>query len=317
MPLRTGVDAMDLGVDPSNGDLWIIYRDREMWKYTLAGGYEDGIYEYTALSSGYIVLFMDIASGGYAHCMLDHAYLPEQEYIYDCNGNKMMSTGWGGVDNHFADNANFGTSGAHANDLVMFVGYYSAGTDPKYVIMLWGFKKPYTFYPDGYYTETYLSPSEVGGYNKVFHDYVQGMDTGIEGTNIWFLEAPDYYCAAFRLDPTGASYVFDLVYNGLYFGTGTEQTGDSCWTANVCDLSRDSKGRFHVLDNIGGQGVIKVFTGSSTGGKSYGHYGDAKTIKGLPLKLDGDDFGGRMFVLHGDATNGYMLSIFESYEMPG
>jgi hypothetical protein len=287
-----------------------------MWKYTLAAWYQDGTNKYTAWSSDYIVLFMDIASGGYCHCMLDHAYLPEQEVIYDCDGNKMMSTGWGGVENHFADNANFSTSGDHANDLIMFVGYYSGGYDPKYVTMLWGFKKPYTFYPDGYYTETYLPPGDVGGIDKVFHEYVQGMDTGVEGTNIWFLEAPDYYCAAFRLDPTGVSFIFDLVYNDQYFGTGTEQTGDTCWTANVCDLARTPDNRFHVLDNIGGVGVIKVFTGSATGGTSHGHYGDAATLSGAPLKLDGSDSDGNMVVLHGSASTGYFISIFMPSEMP-
>jgi hypothetical protein len=318
IPLRSGVDAIDLGVDPLNGDLWIGYSDRQAWKYTLAGWYQDGVNKYSAGDPDYTIRFMDTAKGGFIHFLVVHSYLPERELIYDSDGNLLMVNSWGGVENHFADCTNFGMSGPHANDLIMFVGYPS----PPYtywVNMIWGFRAPlYKFTPDylPYYTETDLYPP-VTGIDNVYPDYVKGMDTGVEGTNIWFLEAPDYYCAAFRLAPGPSSYMYTLDYNDLYFGTGSEETGDSGWTANACDLARDSDGRLHVLDVVSGQPVIKVFIGSSTGGTSVGHYGDSATISGAPIALDGDDFDGKMFVLHGDSTNGFKLSIFMPSEFPG
>jgi len=47
-----------------------------------------------------------------------------------------------------------------------------------------------------------------------------------------------------------------------------------------------------------------------------GHYGDECTIDGTPRRIDGSDYNGMMFVLHGDDTNGYKVSVFFPEEMP-
>ena len=140
------------------------------------------------------------------------------------------------------------------------------------------------------------------GIDVVYQDYCIAITSSADGQDLWTLTAPNYYAAAFKL--VGSTYYKTQVFDNSYFGTGTEQTDDTCWTANVVDMDRDKTGKFHVLDLVDGQAVIKVFTGSATGGTSYGHYGDSSTISSTPIALDGDDFGGKMFVLHGNSYYG-------------
>ena len=78
--------------------------------------------------------------------------------------------------------------------------------------------------------------------------------------------------------------------------------------------AHDTSNRFHVLDLVSDEPVIKVFTGSSAGGTALGHYGDSNTIISTPMRIDGGDHDGRMFVLHGNDTDGYFVSIFHPDE---
>ena len=306
--------AVDLGVDPSNGDLWIVYDDRQVWLYALNNWYDDETYKYQSCWNNADVKFMDIASGGYAMYMtIGHPGYGCELNFKNSTGGTTFGVGLGTAgSSFFQDGTNFGTSGTYANNLAMYFGVDNVGMG-YYNYYMKELANPYTA-PPTYNVSGNMPYSPVTGYNRVFHEYVVGLDTGLEGTDFWFLEAPDYYCAAFKKVPYSSWHV--LSYNDSYFGAGSEQTDDTGWTADVCDLSRDDTGRFHVLDNVSDEPVIKVFTGSSTGGTSHGHYGDSDTIGSTPLKLDGGDFDGKMFVLHGSATDGYYLSIFMPIEMP-
>jgi len=312
--LRSGVQAVDLGVDPENGDLRIVYEDHQVLLYTLGGWYDDGAYQYQCMWNNADVIFMDVAADGYAMYMgIGDAGYGCEFNIKDSSGNTTTGMGLGMyTDQFFQDCTNFGTEGTYANNLAMYMGIENLGMG-LYNFYVFEVTSPYD-YPMSYFVSDSMPYSPVDGYYRVFHEYVQGMDTGMEGTDFWFLEAPDFYCAAFRKTPYSSYY--HLTYNDSYFGAGSEQTDDTGWTADVCDLARDMSDQFHVLDLVDDEGVIKVFTGSASGGESIGHYGDSDTISSTPLKIDGGDFDEKMFVLHGNSADGYFLSVFMPSEYP-
>jgi len=61
---------------------------------------------------------------------------------------------------------------------------------------------------------------------------------------------------------------------------------------------------------------IKVWDFDGTTPTSLGGFGDSTSISGPPLRLEGGDFDGKIFVIHGHATTQWSLSIFQPYEMP-
>ncbi|MCX6646434.1 MAG: hypothetical protein NTY09_08770 [bacterium] len=309
IPLRAGYTAYDLGVDPEDGDIYIIYNDHSTYVYSLNDWYET-YSDYFPTTQYSDFDRVDVAAGGWG--IYSKKMSNPGVYVYDGVGIYVSGTAWGGGENKLRDVTNMGMDGEYANDLHYFIGYYHTGMGVNIIM-------PRSYLDELGYPQSPCYYSEVFNYNiygiNVAHqEFVQAIDAGIEGSNYWYLEAPDYYCAAFR--QTGSGYRRDPVYNNSYFGTGTEETGDTCWTADVCDLAHDADGRFHVLDKVDGEAVIKVFSGSATGGTAHGSYGDATTIKSTPLRMDGSDFDGNMIVLHGNPTDGYFISLFLPSEFP-
>jgi len=315
IPLRGTIEAIDIGIDEASGDAWICFGDRGVYTYTMDDWYQTGAYRYTVASTNSEIDMMDVAKDGWAHFMTHHPTYSPTEYIVNPSGTVTMGMGWGGADNHFRDVTNFpeGT-GNYSLDLLMYMGYWhtSMGID---ITMVRAFVDPNYTNSGSWLTETYVyMPRE--GIQKVYQDYVQAIDGDPDANSIWILEAPDYYCAKFRFDPYIADYWKRQVYDNSYCGTGTADEGDSCWTEDVCDMSRDTDVNIHVLDLVDDQGVIKVFTPSASGGTAHGHYGDSDTLSYDPISLDGSDYDGNMFVIHGNSTDGYYLSIFKPIEFP-
>ncbi len=314
IPLRPGYDAVDIGIDPADGDIWIVYSDARVYHYTLDQWYQDESYAYQASLYG-TVLYMDTASGGYSVFVYTTNPNGGSIYVYSPTGNMQNGGGWGSAGGPYfwCDALAYGETGPDANDLTFLVGALnSSGAQYDMYMREWAY--PYAFSNTKYFVSYSFPLTPVTGYNRIFHEYVQGLDTDTNGSTFWALEAPDYYCAAFNKSPYASWYI--LSYANSYFGTGTEETGDTCWTADVRDLGRDNDGRFHVLDNVSGTPAVKVFTGSASGGTSYGHYGDSVTIEGEPQRIDGNDYDGNMVVLHGDSVDGFMISVFKQVEMP-
>jgi hypothetical protein len=314
IPLRSGTEAVDLGIDPSNGDLWIVSSDLQNWKYTLTGWYANGAYQYTVPEPGGTLQWMDVAKGGYAHLMELHPVYSPTEWLLNNTGGIVVGMGWGGADNHFRDTTNYPSTGTFADSLMMYMGYYHTYYSTN-ITMIRGYMPPSYGLSSMYYTETWVYPP-LTGIDKIYQDYLVAIDSDVSGNSFWALEHTDFYCGRFKAN--GPAGWVGQSFDNAYFGTGTEQTGDTCWTMDVVDMSRDKNGKFHVLDLVDGHAIVKEFTGSASGGSSLGHYGNTdETIKGLPIAIDGDDFGGRMFVIHGSASTGYFLSIFMPSEYPG
>ena len=309
IPLRDGYKALDLGVDPEDGDLYILYDDHSTYIYKLDDWYATHS-SYFNITQYFDCNMVDVAAGGWG--IYTRKMSNPSVYVYDGSGNLSFGSGWGGGENKLRDVCNMGMTGQYDNDLHYFIGYFHT-TMSVNIIM------PRSYLDESGYASNPCYYSEVFNYTydgitKAHQEYVQAIDSGTEGDNYWYLEAPDYYCAAFI--QTGSGYWRNPVYNNSYFGTGTEETDDTCWTADVCDLGHDADGRFHVLDKIDDEAVIKVFSGSSSGGTAHGSYGDEYSILSTPLRLDGSDFDGNMIVLHGNPTDGYFISVFLPSEFP-
>ena len=154
------------------------------------------------------------------------------------------------------------------------------------------------------------------GFDKVSLPQVKGV--AIEGDNrIWMLEDnPDYYCSRFYFLDT---LYFDYYYDNLYFGTGYQTDGDSGWH-NAKDLSicpNFEKPRLLVLDELSdGSGVVKSFEEDFDANTitPRGHLDLPDEFSSKPIRMDSAD--STLFVLHGDDSHGYYLSVFYGDEIP-
>jgi hypothetical protein len=75
------------------------------------------------------------------------------------------------------------------------------------------------------------------------------------------------------------------------------------------DITRDNNNDFYVLDfSSSGFAIVKKYDNL---GAPIGLFGNALTISGDPLRIEGSDHNGNIFVLHTDG-----ISIFFPEEMP-
>ncbi len=169
--------------------------------------------------------------------------------------------------------------------------------------------------------------SQLGlGYNRVYAGHIRGTDPDASGDTFWVLTDPgnpattDYYGARWQLiaSPGGLS---GLSYNNAYFGTGSRTDADTCWY-NARDMTRNSDDVLLVLDELSdGTGRVKGFNGDATGGTSLGGFDIPDSVNGTPLRIDSSDYldpvyGNLVYVLHGDASDGYLMSIYFEDELP-
>ena len=107
-----------------------------------------------------------------------------------------------------------------------------------------------------------------------------------------------------------------MEYNNAYIGTGVQTEDDEGWY-NGHDITRDNQGRIFVLDELeNGEARVKVWSVNGDITQSLGSFGDSSTIQGKPLRIEGSDYDGDIYVLHGD-TLPSMVSVFNPDEMPG
>jgi hypothetical protein len=77
-----------------------------------------------------------------------------------------------------------------------------------------------------------------------------------------------------------------------------------------------------VLDKMpDGSGRIKAFHGDSMGGETVGAFDLDSIVNSTPIRIDSSDYvdpvyGNMIYVLHGDSTDWYYLSIYFDSELP-
>ena len=314
IPLEPGLEALDMGIRASNSDLLILYMDHDSneaqaWKYTAADYYQTGEFDYS-MPTDWFPNRMDVAPTGYASYGIDRLYK-----IFSPGGGQSCSlylNEWAEV----IDISSYNDAGTWANDLCQITAGTNNVGDPDEYVRLWWTVIRYPLYDYDSYTwcgRNYNTDTGYGGLNKTYYEWIQGLETDIDGTSIWMLEDPDYYCTNWTRNTSSPIF---LDFTGEYFGDGTEDS----WT-DARDLARTPDNRFLVLEFDAGQGYVSVWEGDTSGGSKLGEFGDApSSISEEPRRMDGNDLDGSAFVLHGDSyagTDCYKLSIFFDFEIPG
>jgi hypothetical protein len=304
IPLPEPEEVLDIGVQGSNGDLWLLAPE-EMWRYSRDSFYTEGELAYS-LPVDFPAEFMDVAPTGYAGISAGAWYK-----VFSPSGTQTQGSGLDG--GPVRDVAGFSSDGTFGDSLAFIFGTTKNPGEPdEYVRHYLHLIQPpdYVYnYDDSWCGYNYDPDSGYEGFDKTFYEWIKAMDTDLDGESVWIIEQPDFYCSNWYKDS------FLMRFSGDYFGDGTKGS----WN-DLRDMGRDMQNRFMVLDWFDDSAIIKVFTGDQYGGEMLGVFGDSESIVGDPLRIDGSDFEGGAVVLHDDtggASGSFLISVFVPSEMPG
>jgi hypothetical protein len=321
LPLRPGVDAFDLAVNGSDGNLTILYSDDYIYKYLTSEYYQIGNVFYQKLfNNWHAPQFHEVNNDGFT---INGGYVTVASPPWDAPQAWFYKPGAvGPMDfvsiwsmqyvepmpvNIYFDVVSFGNQTDYPTDMGGVYGYDESGA--HWVRMFRHHYSSNYFNFAGWYTTSFTG-SVFTGQNKLYWQYIKAVETDQTGKNVWFVENTDCYASRWSANNS------ILTYDNAAFGTGSPGDADDTWS-NAQDITRDNQNRYFVLDKLtNGSARIKMWTVSGNTTTSEGGFGDTTTISGTPLRIEGGDFNGRIYVLHGNATNGYFLSIFSPIEMP-
>jgi hypothetical protein len=319
IPLRDGFEALDLAVDHADGDLFILFDDGEIWKYTEAAEYQDG----TPLpdEAGFNMEYIDIAPNSYIVVAgyksgLDNGkfFRPDGTYFKDFNYgtynpachvyDALAYTG--SILTNYLGVATCGCpSGTYAKWIVFPPSQYSMFVTPS----------PYIMVGCGETTIGYKSDQNQGTPTR---EIIMGVECGNNSMDyVYYLESHTtaYECDEYRVQRL---YRDVNLKNDPSVTWGGEQSDDMAlgfWDPQ--DISRDSDNNFHIFDILStDEPAIKKYTEDGT---VIGMFGDSISINGTPLRIEGSDYvgpdGNLMFVIHEDSPAD-LLSVFFPSEMP-
>jgi hypothetical protein len=311
MSLRDDEEAVDLAVDPNDGNLLILYDDGEVWEYTAAGLYmqSNASYLFTAVIptspwnpieriANYRI---DIAPSGNMIASGQAGSNGWPAGSWNASGVKIDTAPAPGAGDSVPDVFAFLAGGSYGNSHVFLCPGNGGAQNNLYR----------NYYGGSGWQQHYETAGEnqSTGYQYVKFSQVVGSES-VSGYQYWVIEdAPDYFASRWML--SGWYHSFD----GAWFGTGTQTEADNGWY-KAKDMTMDSAAHFYVLDELSsGQGRIKVFESGSPGNALTQHAaGDADSISESPLRIEGSSFtggpyGNLIFVLHGDAIP-CKLSVF-------
>ncbi len=329
IPLLEGWEARDLAVDPGNGDLHILYYKQvgtshyvETWKYSPCDLYTepDEAFHVTPVGARYNRI--DVSSSHYSLIGGPHQ---------GCSG-KVRNITPEGVDIgpnwiiSCRDLWAFNDGGTWPLDHVTLYGWYNppwnVGGHNTYV-----YRSPYSSFSTWYQAAViYWGPSDPWtGPDKLFGNHVRGTEPVASGNQFWAVKDPgdgvtnDYYGTRWRLDNPGT--FTGVNYDGAWFGAGVQTESDDGWY-NARDITRNAGDDLLVLDRLSDDtGRVKAFTGDASGGAPIGAFDIPSDVNATPIRMDSSDYidpiyDNLVYVLHGDSTDGYLLSIYFPEELP-
>jgi hypothetical protein len=316
--LRTDAEARDLGVDPNDGNLLIIYEDGQVWEYTLSTQYlqSSATNLFTAevvpwTSTGELCNgFVDVAPNGNIFCSAAQGgSFPDAwpAQLFTSSGSPLgmaPSPGFGAV---VPDVFIYSGSSGYANYSVVMAPSDGSGGNYQnnmYRVTPTGSQWAQNYYDDG------PQPAPPTGIDEVYLGWVTGAEAR-DGQRFWVIEDdPEYYAS--RWDQYSFFY---YRYDDQYFGTGSQGDADDTWNLAI-DLTMDSSSRIYVLDELSsGQARIKIFTEGNPGtALTDNAAGDSSTISESPIAIEGtayedSTYGNLLFVLHGNGLPS-KLSVF-------
>ena len=314
IPLRNNFAAYDVAVIHDNGDILILYSDDQVWKYPADTCYQSGELFYTvncdSPSHDFHPTMMDCNRLGVA--ILGHTATNVMwTWHYDSDGNKLGEYGLCGActgnPKLMPDVTAFANNGAYHDHLAVIAG----GNPGTYETNWW-----YNYGPEDTYNSfngQWASLRALPGITYFDHREVIALEGDINGDDLWLLEGPPENKGTRWTNGSGGVYA--ITYDGSYFPSSSDLV---YWHSPV-DLTRDENNRLLMLDENSGQGIISAWIPGAAGGTYESEVGDPTTISEQPRAVDGSDYDGKMFVIHGDtynSTTGYKLSIFFPDELP-
>lgn len=302
--LRSGVTARDIGVNPTNGILHILYSDGQVWKY-----FPSQWYTQAGASLFYSTL-----------TQYDRIDVHPNGSTAVCGGSPSMGH------RHFDPSGvmiglwNIGYASI-LRDVSFFPGTGSNGGDSCFIFKDTGNNGIFYRYHDpGFSTFTQhvlFQSSPYTGIYKFYSDWVTGIEC-ITNESVWVVETTDYYATRFKV--TDTSPYFNIVYDNSYIGTGSQTDANNGFN-DPRDLTADVNKRIFILDRLSDNSPrIKVYQPTGEPAGFIGAFGNTTNISGAPLRIEGSDFvdpvyGNMIFVLHGAAPP-QMISIFFPSEIP-
>ncbi len=282
IPIRTGVTPRDIAVDHGDGDLLIIYSDGQVWRYTEAGYYQDGALFY---NSSALANRIDISP----------------------NGASMVGGGSGGSCYLYS----FSDTGAalYSHSCPDFVAECVGYTSSTYLDYHAAFKGWSTTAYD-YWYDRHAPPTYSGGSGNIYHDasgtggILSDSFIALECStldNLYCLEGAPEYRVEMKSLTCGSST--------SYTNWGGVQSDGMNGFNDPKDITRDNNNNYYILDLLTTSSpLVKKYT---LNGSQVGSFGDSTSISGTPLRIEGSDYNGNMFVLH---DNG--ISLFFPSEIP-
>jgi len=306
IPLREDVTAMDIAVDHADGDLLVLYSDGSVWKYTEAGGYEDGVQFYLTYEPG--SQFIDIAPNS---CSVVGFYEYNSADIcrmYDEDG-AFISSGY--ISSQCWVHDVIGWTG-HTYTNMMGVTTFSCpgGTWPN-----WKLHGPPT-YDVNNYIWAYLAAYGCGA-TALHRDIIVGVECGnISMQYVYYLEGGNGACNEYRVQRIYRQGGTTLLNDPTVTWGGT-RSDDMDGFNDPKDITRDIDNDFYILDYLStDEPLIKKYDEEGT---VIGSFGDSASITGEPFRIEGSDYegpdGNLMFVIH-DGSPADLLSIFYPDEIP-
>jgi len=275
IPLRSGVIARDIAIDHADGDLLIQYSDAQVWRYTEVDYYQTGA---MLATSGTGAHFIDVSPNSY----------------FICGGNRTSAS----YNRSFSPTGS--PLGTHSNytKCVEVAGFTTASYNNYHCSWTGFFWPDYIwinrYAPTGYSGGSGYIMTNATGSTRLHLDYVMGaeMASSSGGSYCYYVEgAPEnrvegYIC-------------YSLSSNGISWASGN----------NPLDISRDNTNYYYVLGTNASTSDPEIRKFNATG-TSFGTFGDTSSISSDPLRIEGGDYDGNVFVLHGNSTDGYFVSIF-------
>ena len=331
IPLREDWLARDLAVDPSNGELHVLYyyydvdndnHYTETMKYLPCDLYTEPPDPFHVTNEGARYIRLDVSSTHYSLIGGPTTGASGKVRNIDPDGNDLGPNWIINCRELWA----FNDSDKWPFDHVTLYGWYNPPWNPGGHIT-YVYRAPYNTQFDTWHqaANIYWDTEEWTGHDKLFGNYVAGVEPVAYGNSFWCLKDPgdgaieDYYITRWRLDDPGT--FTGANYDGAWYGSGLQTEADDGWY-DAQDLTRNVEDILLVLDELSdGSGRVKAFTGDDSGGAPVGAFDVPSDVNDTPIRIDSSDYkdpvyGNLIYVLHGDRFTGFLLSIFFDEELP-
>lgn len=313
IPLRTGVDAVDLAVDPVTGDMFVVYADKLTYRYDLDNGYSSGAIFAGAPPFAGTPYIVDLGTNGYM--LTGGTYsIYTASWAYD-NAGAYISIQFGGLGwmQNFVDVTAMSPNGSFVNDLGILKGGVNTSPPNERVIELHRFPSP--IYPSTGVSYKYqFTGNQFDGEDRIYYLYVVGIENDLNEDSIWVLETANDFGVS-KWDLTTATN--ELTYANVFFGQGGAFQSDETNEFNdPKDITRDNTNRLFILDILSSaEPSVKVWEVTDDVPANLGAFGDSTDISGTAMRIEGSDYDGKIVVLHDNGATD-MVSVFQPVEMP-